>query len=215
MRRLLVAAAVSLASASEPFSWADAQNAMHSCTNGSKPLVDKYAYLSTRHALGNALSGWMHVFMYALASGRQPVVGSGPAPRLMCGRERTIEAGKATLWYGASGACRIIGDLRAGTANRGVIHHHGHCYDGWWNLDGTRTVPPQPVPKRRRGPGPRGPLKHHHPAGPRKHRDPERARARARAASGRAAARPHHSKWSPRDVAAAIADEVGRNEQKA
>ena len=33
MRRLLVAAAVSLASASEPFSWADAQNAMHACTN--------------------------------------------------------------------------------------------------------------------------------------------------------------------------------------
>ena len=128
--------------------------------------------------------------------------------------QKAIEAGKATLWYGAAGACRIIGDPRAGTANRGVIHHHGHCYDGWWNLDGSRTVPPQPVPKRRRGPGPRGPLKHHHPAGPRKHRDPERARARARAASGRAAARPHHSKWSPRDVAAAIADEVGRNEQK-
>ena len=138
MRRLIVAAAVSLASANQPFSWADAQNAMHACTNGSRPLVDKYAYLSTRHPLGNALSGWMHV-------------------------------------------------------------------------DGTRTVPPQPIPKRRRGPGPRGPLRHHHPAGaPRKHRDPERARARARAA----AARPHHSKWSPRDVAAAIADEVGRNEQK-
>ena len=67
MRRLLVAAAVSLASASEPFSWADAQNAMHACTNGSRPLVDKYAYLSTRHPLGNALSGWMHVFLYALA----------------------------------------------------------------------------------------------------------------------------------------------------
>ena len=116
MRRLLVAAAVSLASASQPFSWADAQNAMHA---------------------------------------------------------------------------------------------------GWWNLDGTRTVPPQPIPKRRRGPGPRGPLKHHHPAGPRKHRDPERARARARAVAAvrprAAAARPHHSKWSPRDVAAAIADEVGRN----
>ena len=132
--------------------------------------------------------------------------------------QRTIEAGKATLWYGAAGACRIIGDLRAGTANRGVIHHHGHCYAGWWNLDGTRTVPPQPIPKRRRGPGPRGPLKHHHPAGPRKHRDPERARARARAVAAvrprAAAARPHHSKWSPRDVAAAIADEVGRNEQK-
>ena len=44
MRRLLVAAAVSLASASQPFSWADAQNAMHACTNGSRPLVDKYAY---------------------------------------------------------------------------------------------------------------------------------------------------------------------------
>ena len=140
----------------------------------------------------------------------------GPTRRTRCNAEasanlvfqRTIEAGRATLWYGAAGACRIIGDPRAGTANRGVIHHHGHCYDGWWNLDGTRTVPPQPVPKRRRGPGPR-----RHPAGaPRKHRDPERARARARAV---AAARPHHSKWSPRDVAAAIADEVGRNEQKA
>jgi hypothetical protein len=93
MRRLLVAAAVSLASASEPFSWADAQNAMHACTNGSRPLVDKYAYLSTRHPLGNALSGWMHVFMYALASGRQPVVGSGTAPRLLCGREGAFSCG--------------------------------------------------------------------------------------------------------------------------
>ena len=60
MRRLLVAAAATLASASQPFSWSDAQNAMHACTNGSRPLVDKYAYLSTRHPLGNALSGWMH-----------------------------------------------------------------------------------------------------------------------------------------------------------
>ena len=116
--------------------------------------------------------------------------------------QNAIEAGRATLWYGAAGACRIIGDIRSGTANRGVIHHHGHCYEGWWTLDGSRTIPPKPEPKRRRGPGPR-----RHPAGvPRKHRDPERARARARAA----AARPHHSKWSPRDVAAAIADEVGR-----
>ena len=48
MRRLLVAAAVSLASASEPFSWADAQAAMHACTNGSRPLVDKYAYSARR-----------------------------------------------------------------------------------------------------------------------------------------------------------------------
>ena len=55
MRRLLVAAAATLASASQPFSWADAQNAMHACTNWSRPLVDKYAYLSTRHPLGNAL----------------------------------------------------------------------------------------------------------------------------------------------------------------
>ena len=197
LRGLVAAASASAASASEPFSWADAQNAMHSCTNASRPLVDKYAYLSTRHPLGNALSGWMHVFLYALASGRQPVVVF----------QRTIEAGRATLWYGARGACRIIGDLRAGTANRGVIHHHGHCYAGWWNLDGTRTVPPQPIPKRRRGPGP---LRHHHPA--RKHRDPERARARARAV---AAARPHHRKnLSPREIAAAIADEVGRNGQK-
>ena len=56
MRRLLVAAAVSLTAANQPFSWADAQDAMHACTNGSRPIVDKYAYLSTRHPLGNALS---------------------------------------------------------------------------------------------------------------------------------------------------------------
>ena len=54
MRRLLVAAAATLASASQPFSWADAQNAMHSCTNGSKPLVDKYAY---RNLYRNAGAG--------------------------------------------------------------------------------------------------------------------------------------------------------------
>ena len=63
LRGLVAAASAIAASASEPFSWADAQDAMHACTNGSRPLVDKYAYLSTRHPLGNALSGWMHVFM--------------------------------------------------------------------------------------------------------------------------------------------------------
>ena len=93
LRGLLVAAAATLASASQPFSWADAQASMHACTNESRPLVDKYAYLSTRHAVGNALNGWMHVFMYALASGRQPVVGSGVAPRLFCGREGAFSCG--------------------------------------------------------------------------------------------------------------------------
>ena len=58
LRGLLVAAAATLASASQPFSWADAQASMHACTNASRPLVDKYAYLSTRHAVGNALNGW-------------------------------------------------------------------------------------------------------------------------------------------------------------
>ena len=58
LRGLLVAAAATLASASQPFSWADAQASMHACTNESRPLVDKYAYLSTRHAVGNALNGW-------------------------------------------------------------------------------------------------------------------------------------------------------------
>ena len=87
--------------------------------------------------------------------------------------QQAIEAGKATLWYGASGACRIIGaghaSGRAGTSNRGVIHHHRNCHEGRWALDGTRTAPPRPQPRRRpRGPGPR-----EHPAG---------ARARARAA---------------------------------
>ena len=51
LRGLVAAASAIAASASEPFSWADAQNAMHACTNGSRPLVDKYAYLSTRHPL--------------------------------------------------------------------------------------------------------------------------------------------------------------------
>ena len=55
LRGLLVAAAATLASASQPFSWADAQASMHACTNESRPLVDKYAYLSTRHALGRRL----------------------------------------------------------------------------------------------------------------------------------------------------------------
>ena len=57
LRGLVAAASAIAASASEPFSWADAQNSMHACTNGSRPLVDKYAYLSTRHPLGNALGG--------------------------------------------------------------------------------------------------------------------------------------------------------------
>ena len=85
--------------------------------------------------------------------------------------QKAIEGGKATLWYGASGACRIIGDLRAGTANRGVVHTHLNCHEGWWALDGTRTVPPRHKPRRRpREPGPRG------------HRDPAGARVRARVA---------------------------------
>ena len=81
LRGLLVAAAATLASASQPFSWADAQASMHACTNESRPLVDKYAYLSTRHAVGNALNGWMHVFMYALASRGRAAETSRPRTR--------------------------------------------------------------------------------------------------------------------------------------
>ena len=72
LRGLLVAAAATLASASQPFSWADAQASMHACTNESRPLVDKYAYLSTRHPLGNALSGWTATRAGGISTGRGP-----------------------------------------------------------------------------------------------------------------------------------------------
>ena len=170
LRGLLVAAAATLASASQPFSWADAQASMHACTNESRPLVDKYAYLSTRHAVGNALDGWMHVFMYALASGRQPVVGSGVAPRLFCGREGAFSCGVPFV-----NDARTLGGVRRGVVGRNAAPFSDRTTDVLAS-DANQGY-----------------------------------RARARAV---AAARPHHSKWSPRDVAAAIADEVGRNEQK-
>ena len=212
MRRLLVAAAVSLASAGEPFSWADAQNAMHACTNGSKPLVDKYAYPSTRHALGNALSGWMHVFMYALASGRQPVVGSGVAPRLFCGRDGAFSCGvpfvndartlggvrKMVGRHGAPFSDRTT-DVLASDAIQGYQWHGV----GWLsNLGGPRYVACARQALRCVG-------------GSSGLDDEACAMARAMQLLLPGADNYHHSKWSPRDVAAAIADEVGRNEQKA
>ena len=69
------------------FTWAAAQQNMRRCMNGTTPDIrpDRYAYWRSTSALGNALNGWMHVFLYALASGRQLVAGDGLAVELLCG----------------------------------------------------------------------------------------------------------------------------------
>ena len=69
------------------FTWAAAQQNMRRCMNGTTPMPrqDRYAYWRSTSALGNALNGWMHVFLYALASGRQLVAGDGLAVELLCG----------------------------------------------------------------------------------------------------------------------------------
>ena len=69
------------------FTWATAQRTMHRCMNGTTPDIrrDRYAYWRSTSALGNALNGWMHVFLYALASGRQLIAGDGLAVELLCG----------------------------------------------------------------------------------------------------------------------------------
>ena len=69
------------------FTWAAAQQRMRRCMNGTTPDIrrDRYAYWRSTSALGNALNGWMHVFLYALASGRQLVAGDGLAVELLCG----------------------------------------------------------------------------------------------------------------------------------
>ena len=69
------------------FTWVAAQQNMRRCMNGTTPDIrrDRYAYWRSTSALGNALNGWMHVFLYALASGRQLVAGDGLAVELLCG----------------------------------------------------------------------------------------------------------------------------------
>jgi hypothetical protein len=90
----LLASVKSDAAASPPpptipnsFTWAAAQQNMRRCMNGTTPDIrrDRYAYWRSTSALGNALNGWMHVFLYALASGRQLVAGDGLAVELLCG----------------------------------------------------------------------------------------------------------------------------------
>jgi len=64
-----------------PFSWADAQASMARCYGpGAAPRPDRFVYFVSRWPLGNALNAWMHVFLYALATGRQPVLGAGTKP---------------------------------------------------------------------------------------------------------------------------------------
>ena len=58
------------------FTWAAAQQNMRRCMNGhTSAATGRFRWRTP--ALGNALNGWMHVFLYALASGRQLVAGDG------------------------------------------------------------------------------------------------------------------------------------------
>lgn len=85
--RLVGAAKAAVTPAVDRFSWADAQRAMRCCMNHTTPVIreDRYAYWRSSSALGNALNGWMHMFLYALASGRQLVAGDGLSIELLCG----------------------------------------------------------------------------------------------------------------------------------
>ena len=40
--------------------------------------------------------------------------------------QRVIEAGQATLWYGAPGACRVGNNIPPGTMNRGIVLDGGN-----------------------------------------------------------------------------------------
>ena len=40
--------------------------------------------------------------------------------------KRVIEAGQATLWYGAPGACRVGNNTPPGTTNRGIVLDGGN-----------------------------------------------------------------------------------------
>ena len=69
------------------FSWREAQESMRECLGGDAPAPaeDRFVYFTSTSALGNSLNIWMHVFLYALYSGRQLVVGNGLVPELLCG----------------------------------------------------------------------------------------------------------------------------------
>ena len=106
------------------FSWRDAQLSFRRCMNGTTPEVrqDRYVYWSSSSALGNALNGWMHIFLYALASGRQPVAGKGAGPELLCGTHGAFICGipyRSNGWVTSQTHRGIDGDW---TPSEHVVH---------------------------------------------------------------------------------------------
>jgi len=122
------------------FSWADAQAAFRRCANDTTPAVrpDRYAYWTSTSALGNSLNIWMHVFLYALASGRQPVVGGGAGPEHLCGTHGAFECGvpfRGPSWLKAQSKFNIDGDAERDEAVAvGSVH--------WYRYNGAQASPP-------------------------------------------------------------------------
>ena len=79
------------------WSWREMQEDYYNCTNGTspEPRVDRYVRWRSTSALGNALNVWVHAFLYALATGRQLLVGEGVVPELFCGPDGAYACGPA------------------------------------------------------------------------------------------------------------------------
>lgn len=97
------------------FSFYEAQTSLRRCMGGStpEPRADAFAYFASTSALGNTLNIWMHAFLYALASGRQPVMGKGITPDLMCGPEGVFVCGvpyRGTAWLKERTSRGVDGD---------------------------------------------------------------------------------------------------------
>lgn len=72
--------------------------------------LNKYASWHSTSALGNALNVWMQIFLFALTTGRQLVVGSGIVPELLCGEEGAYVCG-------VESESNLAGQLKRGQAD--------------------------------------------------------------------------------------------------
>ncbi|KAJ1458231.1 hypothetical protein M885DRAFT_614582 [Pelagophyceae sp. CCMP2097] len=84
--------------------WYDAQTSFAECYGRGGPRPDRFVVWGSTSALGNALNVFGHIFLYALASGRQIVVGPGLVPQLLCGPEGAFHCGAAApdkAWFQA------------------------------------------------------------------------------------------------------------------
>ena len=138
------------------WSWAEAQSTYASCSPDAPgrqpgryitwvPEADKHST-----ALGNALNTLAHVVLYALVSGRQPVVGRGRVNALMCGPAGAFECGLPyhTQIDIISKIMRSVGRDEGGA--NGERHGDRHGGGGWrrgsgsgggeWNFTKTRRT---------------------------------------------------------------------------